>query len=175
MRFGHHVAREATPDIKVFLYATLTHINTSVDGTAVTNLEIRGPDGQNRNIVAQATVLCAGGIENARILLASNRIVSSGVGNFHDQVGRYLMDHPRGPVATFNTSEHDKAQRFFSSYRPRIRGAQTTLTRGVALSDSLQESQKLLNAAAWLNGGISEDDPFVFTCKYNSRPWKSSA
>ena len=35
-------------------------------------------------------MLAAGGIENPRLLLASG-----GIGNGHDLVGRYFMDHPR--------------------------------------------------------------------------------
>ena len=39
-------------------------------------------------------VLAAGGIENARLLLASTSQCPSGLGNEHDVVGRYYMDHP---------------------------------------------------------------------------------
>jgi choline dehydrogenase-like flavoprotein len=40
-------------------------------------------------------VLATGGIENARLLLASRRVEPNGVGNSNDLVGRYFMDHPR--------------------------------------------------------------------------------
>jgi choline dehydrogenase-like flavoprotein len=39
-------------------------------------------------------VVATGGIENARLLLLSNRFNRRGLGNQHDLVGRYFMDHP---------------------------------------------------------------------------------
>jgi choline dehydrogenase-like flavoprotein len=39
--------------------------------------------------------MAAGGIENARLLLASRRVHHAGLGNENDLVGRYFMDHPR--------------------------------------------------------------------------------
>jgi choline dehydrogenase-like flavoprotein len=44
-------------------------------------------------------VLATGGIENARLLLASRSTRPDGLGNDHDLVGRYFMEHPHIPVA----------------------------------------------------------------------------
>src|SRR5690606_24492460 len=43
---------------------------------------------------ARHFVLAAGGIENARLLLASRSVLPSGVGNGYGQVGRHFMEHP---------------------------------------------------------------------------------
>lgn len=48
---------------------------------------------------AKVFVLAAGGIENARLLLVSHDVHPAGVGNAHDLVGRYYMDHPELTVA----------------------------------------------------------------------------
>ena len=45
-------------------------------------------------VKARHYVLCAGGIENARLLLAMNSQVPEGIGNRHDLVGRFFSDHP---------------------------------------------------------------------------------
>jgi choline dehydrogenase-like flavoprotein len=45
---------------------------------------------------ARATVLAAGGLETARLLLASRDVARAGIGNGHDVVGRYYMCHIAG-------------------------------------------------------------------------------
>ena len=48
---------------------------------------------------ARAFVLCAGGIETARLLLANNRQHPNGIGNEHDIVGRFFQDHASARLA----------------------------------------------------------------------------
>jgi hypothetical protein len=45
-------------------------------------------------------VLATGGLETARLLLASRDVTPQGVGNQHDVVGRYYMCHIAGNVGT---------------------------------------------------------------------------
>jgi choline dehydrogenase-like flavoprotein len=45
-------------------------------------------------VEARVYVLAAGGIENPRLLLASRHRHPDGVGNDHDLVGRFFMEHP---------------------------------------------------------------------------------
>jgi choline dehydrogenase-like flavoprotein len=45
-------------------------------------------------VEASVYVLAAGGLENPRLLLASTNRSQAGVGNAHDLVGRFYMDHP---------------------------------------------------------------------------------
>lgn len=63
------------------------------DAHRVTHVEVRGPGGDFR-VRARRWVLACGGIENARLLLASDQDRPGGVGNEHDLVGRYFSDHP---------------------------------------------------------------------------------
>jgi choline dehydrogenase-like flavoprotein len=51
--------------------------------------------GNRFSLKARTFILAAGGMENARILLFSNRQQTAGLGNQHDLVGRFFMEHPR--------------------------------------------------------------------------------
>ena len=65
----------------------------------VTALEARGPGGEPLEIVAKCFVLACGGVETPRLLLVSRSArFPAGVGNNHDLVGRYFMEHPWAPV-----------------------------------------------------------------------------
>jgi choline dehydrogenase-like flavoprotein len=47
---------------------------------------------------ARVFVLCLGGIENARALLNTDNQIDGGLGNGHDLVGRYFLEHPHAPA-----------------------------------------------------------------------------
>lgn len=56
-------------------------------------------------VKAQKFVMCFGGIENARMLLHFNQKNGNTLGNQHDTVGRYFMDHPTMIPAQIFTSD----------------------------------------------------------------------
>jgi choline dehydrogenase-like flavoprotein len=125
------------------------------------SVEVKGRTGKCCFVKAAATVLCAGGIENARLLLASNRILRNGVGNANDIVGRFLMDHPRGAIGEFeNTSDqalHDR----FGLYRATLDRGTYAFTYGASLSPDIQREEKLLNSAVWISEVHANDDPWM--------------
>jgi choline dehydrogenase-like flavoprotein len=172
LRFGPRALALPLTDVECIVNATVTHIDTDEAGVVVQRLEVRGPDLRRRWINAQQVVLCTGGLENARLLLASNRIVPAGVGNGNDLVGRYLMDHPRGPVAWFPHAMEDPAQRLLGDFviKPsvvpqasRVPGfrRRSWLTPGYALGSRIQESEGLLNCALFFTLQMADDDPLT--------------
>lgn len=83
-----------SPDCTILTHATVTEIVPRANGGSIFQLDVRSPSGASVAVRASAYVLAAGGIENARLLLASRRLSPQGLGNEHDQVGRYFMEHP---------------------------------------------------------------------------------
>ncbi len=81
-------------NIQVLLNANVIRINATRDAGRVRQLEIRTLTGLSHRVKAKTYVLATGGLENARLLLLSNEVVATGLGNHHDQVGRYFMEHP---------------------------------------------------------------------------------
>jgi choline dehydrogenase-like flavoprotein len=73
--------------------------------TRVTAALCRNEMGRKVPITADRFVLAGGAIDNARLLLNSKSIVREGLGNERDQVGRYLMNHPRYRVRLIRLQE----------------------------------------------------------------------
>ena len=94
-RFGERFrGKLASSDrIKVYLHANVTNILTAENGTHLTSIDAQTLSGRKIAVTASAYVLCCGGIENARILLNCTQRFSVGIGNHHDLVGRFFMDH----------------------------------------------------------------------------------
>ncbi len=90
-RYGDAL-RTAT-DVWVAPETPVLAIRLSADGSRVDHLEIQGPDGGRRPLTARRYVLALGGLETVRLMLASRDVKPAGVGNDHDQLGRYYMTH----------------------------------------------------------------------------------
>lgn len=84
----------SSTEIHCVLNATATEIIPTPDGKRVDRVELATTDGARFFVSPKAVVVSAGGIENARLLLASNSVQSAGLGNSYDVVGRYHMEHP---------------------------------------------------------------------------------
>jgi len=97
LRFGRaHRARLAhSACARTILNANVTTLNLSGDGARVRSVSFATLTGTTGTVRARVFVLACGGIENARLLLSSTEQHPAGVGNAHDLVGRYFMDHPR--------------------------------------------------------------------------------
>ncbi len=95
MRFNRLAREIDATNIDFLTHATVTEVNLDNNARRATSLNVTSLEGNRAIINAKTIVLCGGGIENARLLLASNALMKSGIGNERDVVGRYLADHPR--------------------------------------------------------------------------------
>jgi choline dehydrogenase-like flavoprotein len=81
------------PRIRVYLRANVTHIQATSDGARVESLTVSCLNGRKHIAKGHTYVLAVGGIENARLLLASNDVHKRGVGNHSDWLGRGFLVH----------------------------------------------------------------------------------
>ena len=156
MRFGRHLSKHLGANVTLVTNATVLRVNPVEALTAVQSVDFVAPDGREYQLNAPVVVLCAGGIENARLLLASNKLTPNGLGNDKDHVGRYLMDHLRGPVGSFDLRHSQGVLKRFGRYSV----GRNLFRAGLRLSPEIQKSEGLLNCAAWLGEILEPDDPW---------------
>ena len=125
-------------NIAVLINATVVKIIPHTSGSSIETLHIADLKGNRSSVYAQYFVLCTGGIENARLLLAS------GLGNERDLVGRYFQDHPSRFVAEIETKNIWRVQKQFSY---QLANRELICPR-LCLSANRQRSQSVLNAFA---------------------------
>ena len=89
----HGTRLEDADNIVVLLHAHVVRLETSPGGDRVSAVEIADGTGRVSRIEAGVFILAAGGVENARLLLTANDVRPNGLGNEHDHVGRYFMEH----------------------------------------------------------------------------------
>jgi choline dehydrogenase-like flavoprotein len=85
---------ERASDVHIYLHASAVEIETDDTARRVTAVRARTYEGDEFTVAPQVLVLAAGGIENPRLLLLSNRVQKEGLANDRDLVGRYFIEHP---------------------------------------------------------------------------------
>jgi choline dehydrogenase-like flavoprotein len=95
-RYGHRLRKAA--NVRVLLHANLVEIVLGDAAERVDHLLLRSLAGRTLRLRARHYVIAAGGLETARLLLASSRQRPGGIGNDHDVVGRYYMCHLAGTI-----------------------------------------------------------------------------
>lgn len=80
--------------VKVFVNANVSHLQLAEHGQAMQSVDCQVFDGPKFKVKAKFFILACGGIENPRMLLNARDVAKAGIGNQHDFVGRYFMEHP---------------------------------------------------------------------------------
>jgi choline dehydrogenase-like flavoprotein len=167
--FGKDLKFPNSPNLKVLLHANVTNINVSAEANRFDSVDIRTLHGKQGRIRARALVLGCGGIENARLLLASNRQVPMGLGNQNDLVGRFLMDHPLCIVGRFHPKEGSRVLNRFGHYWLDSGEKRHSYLHGMALSREIQRKEHLLKCHAFVDAiDPVTDDPWIALRRWRS-------
>jgi choline dehydrogenase-like flavoprotein len=130
--------------VSIFLHSNVTHIQVRENGCSVRSVTARTMAGMTHEFQAEVFVMCAGTIETSRLMLASNDTCREGVGNGHDQVGRYFHDHISIKAATVPA---DARRIFLQRFTPLLRG-RTVHTPKLEASTALRTRKHLLSVMA---------------------------
>lgn len=134
---------------RIRLVTHLTALELQTDGSSsVRRVRTRTADGQERMVRARVVVLAAGGIENARLLLLSRDRDADGLGNDHDLVGRFFMEHLGVRAGTLTPSQANFLTRT-GFYREADVGGFAVQGK-LSLSPEVLRAERLLNATFFL-------------------------
>lgn len=90
----YRLVLEHSHNVRVYHHATAVEVETDDAGARATGVRAASLPGREFRVRARCVVLAGGGMTCAHLLLLSGRAHPQGLGNRHDLVGRYFMDHP---------------------------------------------------------------------------------
>ncbi|VXC76942.1 FAD-dependent oxidoreductase [Sphingomonas sp. 8AM] len=144
-RYGPQLT--AAANVRVLTHAPVTAIRLAADGNSVDHLEIRAPDGTSWPVRAKNYVLAAGGLETARLLLASDDVRPDGPGNAGGWLGRGYMCHL---AATFGMAHFTgDPKKIGFDYERDAEGIY--IRRRLAPTPEAQRARQLLNSTVRLH------------------------
>lgn len=144
-RFGyktefHKIISDST-GVTAYTQSNVINLDLTDDLSTVESVDVACLNGVHFSIRAERFILACGGLENTRILLASNQQIPAGIGNEHGMVGKYYMDHPRAVFGRVNLTKRIGLDHTLGLP---VKGGKLQLAYG--LSDKLQQAEGLLNS-----------------------------
>ena len=128
--------------VDAYLDATVIELISDPDTKRVSAARVKTRGGKTFELRARAFVIATGGLENARILLNSRDVCPRGLGNERDQVGRWLMNHPKNYRGILHLAEpaEDLPYYFGCMYRGFAGYG------GLRFAEPVQRERELLNS-----------------------------
>lgn len=145
-RFGTRYRSEIERSKNVTLYtnANVTSIDANESSHQITSVSTRDFEGHEHEVTAEYYVLACGGIENARLLLCSNKRSAKGLGNDEGNVGRYFMEHVESVSADLIMPRPGPMKLYLLDfYKTKVRAE-------LMVNEAVQEKTEILNGTVSL-------------------------
>lgn len=136
-------------NVQVYLNANAVEIEINVYAKTVTGVQVATFNGKRLRIEARYYVLACGGIENPRLLLSSDRVVNTGLGNEHDLVGRYFMDHAYFLMGYYQPAKPEYDQNYYVIEDYDLVGREQKINAAFALNEKLRREEGLNGSAVY--------------------------
>ena len=133
---------ERSNNVSVLIDATAVAVRCSPNGEHCETVEVRSRSGRQAGIRARSFVIACGGIETARLLLASPLANGGSVANSSGRVGRFFQDHVSYIAGEIDPASRQVVQHFFD---PRYVGA-TMYSLKIEPTDAAMRREGWLNA-----------------------------
>jgi choline dehydrogenase-like flavoprotein len=137
-----------SPNTTVYCSSNAVELETDDTGEWVRRVHVATVEGQRFWVDSKVVLLAAGGVENAQLLLLSNKVHQRGIGNQHDLVGRFFMDHPIAQGGHIFVADRTVFERTALYDKRNFDGH--SVMGGILLSDQIVREQGLLNLTSWV-------------------------
>jgi choline dehydrogenase-like flavoprotein len=143
--------RAQAGQLRCLINAPALELLVDESGSTITRLVVGAGENRTIEIEADVFVVCAGTLETPRLLLNSRRRVPGGIGNAHDLVGRFLLDHPTGHFCKLGFFRVIQAPMYASmAIRPNHR-----VMSGLRVSNAWQRAHRLANHGVYIRPSIT--------------------
>ena len=143
----------AAPNVHLYTHANVCELEANESVTGIEGLRVRTLDGKEHRARARYYVLACCSIQNARLLLASNRRTPAGLGNAHDLVGRFFMEHIEMPGGHLALAP--------DAVNPQVYAMEFGVTKAraeLALSAAVQCERRILNGTVSLEAAAPGEE-----------------
>ena len=142
--------------IQAYLYANVVDIEPAPRGRRVERVRVKALDGHEIFVYPRVLVLATGAIENARLLLQSTTGHPRGIGNRHDVVGRYFIEHPHANVGVITTTlPPEQLALYHDIYRLYEHGPPAAVRGAIAVPPHVMRRERLLGFSAALEPKVN--------------------
>lgn len=148
--FTHELRSEInrSSNITTYLNTNVVEFETNDSAETVNRVRVGCLQGNKFWVAAKVFILATGGIENARLLLLSDKTQNVGLGNQNDLVGRFFMEHPNFRLGMFTPSN---PQIFNSTALYDLHWANNIIVMGkLTLTEEVLRRERLLNSSLLL-------------------------
>lgn len=145
LRLGqtYRAALHQAASVRVLLHGNAVGLETEPNGRRLRAVRVATLEGNTFSVQARVFVLATGAIENARLLLQPTDAYPRGIGNEHDLVGRYFMEHAfLGALAVHASKQWPR----FSALSPSLQAHYALLDAGVHMRTLGEEADELSRA-----------------------------
>jgi len=126
-------------NLTLYTYANVVDIKAFDHLKSVQEVVVKNHAGKSHIVRAKYFILACNGIQNPRLLLASNKQFPQGLGNENDVVGRYFMEHLEIKSAELWLADAKKMNLYALTGKPRAE---------LAITAEAQARYRMLNGTA---------------------------
>lgn len=138
-------------NINNYTFGNVVDIVTDEHANQATRLKVACLNGNHFWMQAGHYILAMGALEIPRLLLISNKVRQTGLGNRHDLVGRFFMEHPHLWSGKFLPAGQNVAQ---STGLYRLHHKNNTPIMGkLVIGEKTQKKERLLNYSVSIHPG----------------------